>query len=87
MVVIIYQNADLIELKQLGFDLSIPLLIRSDDQEKEDTFCEDLRKVGGKWWRGEKRFLGVHGLDWDEAVGLGDDPAHLDSHPTPYLLI
>jgi hypothetical protein len=62
--IIIRADADLVELKQLNFDPLNPLSTRFSDQEKEDAFCAELRKVGGKWWSSEKRFLDVPGKDW-----------------------
>jgi hypothetical protein len=64
--VIVRENAGLVELKQIGFDPFDPPSIRSSDQEKEDAFCEDSRKIGGKWWRSEKRRLDVYFLDWND---------------------
>jgi hypothetical protein len=64
--IIIRVNADLVELKQLNFDPLNPPSTRFSDQEKEDAFCAELRKVGGKWWSSEKRFLDVPWKDWDE---------------------
>jgi hypothetical protein len=43
--VIIRKNADLVELKQLGFDPLDPPSIRSDDQEKEDAFARTAEKL------------------------------------------
>ena len=71
--VIIRKNADLVELKQLGFDPLDPPSIRSDDQEREEAFCEDLRKIGGKWWRSEKRCLDVHFLDWNDTEPTAEE--------------
>lgn len=63
---IIRKNTNLVELKQLGFDPLDPPSIQSDDQEKDNAFCEDLRKIGGKWWIVRKRCLDVHFLDWSD---------------------
>ena len=64
--VIIRGNADIVELKQLGFDPLDPPARRVTDQEKEGAFCVELRKVGGRWWKSERRFLDVKFKDWDE---------------------
>lgn len=64
--VIIRVNADLVELKQLNFDPLNPPPTRSSDQEREDAFCAELRKVGSKWWRSQKRFEDVPWKDWND---------------------
>ena len=65
--VVIRLNADLVELKQLGFDPLNPATARYADIEKEDTFCKELRMIGGKWWPSEKRFIDVWFGSWDES--------------------
>ncbi|RFU29501.1 hypothetical protein B7463_g6840, partial [Scytalidium lignicola] len=56
----------LANLDALGFDPLDPPPTRIANQEKEDAFCENLRKVGGKWWQSERRFLDVLVKDWDD---------------------
>jgi hypothetical protein len=58
--VIIRENCDLVELQYLGID---PLRVpdsRYDNSEKEDEFCVALRKIGGKWWKSQRRWLDVN---------------------------
>ena len=62
--VIIRSNCDLVELRYLGFDpLNVPAS-RYESQDKEDAFCAALRKIGGKWWRSEQRWLDVKLNNW-----------------------
>lgn len=71
--VIIRTNADTVELKQLGFDPLDPPATRCKDQEKEDAFCQELRKIGGRWWRSERRYLDVNFRSWDESEPEDDE--------------
>ena len=58
--------ADLVELKQLGLNPLNPPKLRFSDAAKEDSFCQELRKIGAKWWPSERRFRDVWSGDWDE---------------------
>jgi hypothetical protein len=51
----------------LAFDPWDPTSTQSADQEKEDSFGEDLREIGCKWWRSENRRLDVHFVHWNDA--------------------
>jgi hypothetical protein len=64
--VIIRENADLVELKQLGFDPLDPPSIRSAGQEGR-CLLRGPRKFGGKWWRSEKKRLDVQFVHWNDA--------------------
>jgi hypothetical protein len=54
--IIVREACDLVEVKYLGFDpLNLPTT-RLEDQAEEDEFCMRLKKIGGKWWRSERRW-------------------------------
>lgn len=61
---ILRQDCDLVDLKYLGIDpFNIPTS-RYADQGTEDDFCAALKKIGGKWWRSEQRWLNVCLANW-----------------------
>ncbi|KAL2065679.1 hypothetical protein VTL71DRAFT_3349 [Oculimacula yallundae] len=58
---VIIRESDLVELQYLGFDpMDIPVT-RHENQDDEDEFCRLLKRIGGKWWRSEKRYEEVQG--------------------------
>jgi hypothetical protein len=64
--VMIRENCDLVELQYLSLDpLDVPTA-RYDESEKEDEFCVALRKIGGKWWKSQRRWLDVQACEWTE---------------------
>lgn len=66
-------NADLVELKQLGFNPLYPPTTRFADPEREDAFCRELRKIGGRWWPSEQRYDDVKFGDWEQVDPTEDE--------------
>ena len=62
--VIIRPDCDVVDLKYLDIDpFNIPTS-RYTNQEIEDEFCITLQKIGGKWWRSERRWLNINLANW-----------------------
>ena len=57
--VIVRSNCDIVELRYLGLEPLEAPASRHEDQASEDEFCDNLTKIGGRWWSSRKRFLYV----------------------------
>lgn len=58
--VIIKDNANGVEMVFLGLDRFNPPSERFEDAEAEDAFGRELRKIGGKRWKSEQRYLDAY---------------------------
>ncbi len=54
--VIILERATLVDMDFLGLDSVHLSLIRDPDQDAEDRFCQQLLRLGAKWYDSVKRY-------------------------------
>lgn len=56
--VLVKGPADLVDLQFLGVE-RLRASKRSKNPSEEDAFCENMRKIGAKWWESEEEYFSV----------------------------
>ena len=82
--VIVLDAAEAIDFEFLGLDPLDPPLQRLDDQAAEDAFCQQLLRLGAKWWDSEARYTVVSAIEMGE-LGRAACDFDVEQQPPPTM--